>query len=206
MAIQKEFLLRYLKGGHVRFQIPARVCDEAVSRILQEQISALDGVSRVYIYRGQRKLSIRFQPSICNFSALAKQLFTLLDNLEKQGALTPKSFEREKKQSFWKRKSETTSVEGSTGRWFKDKFEEAKETLQAAKVITKLGLKKPQALVKNPEKAIIDFLNDILVLYLIKLHWQDITQKWIVKPLKHRYEWMAVFYMFYLLMRARRAK
>ncbi len=48
----------------------------------------------------------------------------------------------------------------------------AKETVQAAKVLTKLGLKKPKAFLKDPEKSIIDFLNDILVLFLIKLHWE----------------------------------
>ncbi|MDD1614053.1 MAG: hypothetical protein LUP98_05325, partial [Methylococcaceae bacterium] len=91
-------------------------------------------------------------------------------------------------------------------RWAKEKFGDAKETVQAAKVITRLGMKKPKAFMKDPEKAIIDFLNDILVLFLIRLHWNDITQNWLVKPLKYRYEWMALFYMFFLLVRSRKKK
>jgi len=39
-----------------------------------------------------------------------------------------------------------------------EKFGDAKETVQAAKVITRLGMKKPTAFMKDPEKAIIDFL------------------------------------------------
>jgi len=89
-------------------------------------------------------------------------------------------------------------------RWAKEKFGDVKETVQAAKVITRLGMKKPKAFMKDPEKAIIDFLNDILVLFLIRLHWNDITQNWLVKPLKYRYEWMALFYMFFLLVRSRK--
>jgi len=91
-------------------------------------------------------------------------------------------------------------------RWTKEKVGEVKETVQAAKVLTKLGMKKPKAFVKDPEKAIIDFLNDILVLFLIRLHWGEITQNWLVKPLKYRYEWMALFYMFFLLVRSRKQK
>jgi hypothetical protein len=52
----------------------------------------------------------------------------------------------------------------------------------------------------------IDFFNDILVLFLIKLHWTNITQQWLLKPLKYRYEWMALFYMFFLLVRSRKKK
>jgi len=58
----------------------------------------------------------------------------------------------------------------------------------------------------DPEKAVISFLNDILVLFLIKLHWNDITQKWLLKPFMYRYEWMALFYLFFLLVRSRKQK
>jgi hypothetical protein len=69
-----------------------------------------------------------------------------------------------------------------------------------------LGLKNKKSLLNDPEKAIIDFFNDILVLYLIKLHWTRITKEWIPKPWAFRYQWMAIFYLFYLLMRSRRPK
>jgi hypothetical protein len=72
--------------------------------------------------------------------------------------------------------------------------------------VGKIGTKGPKALFKDPEKATIDFLNDVLVLYLIKTHWTRITQEWLVKPIVHRYEWMAVFYLFFLLVRSRRPK
>jgi hypothetical protein len=203
MSIQKEFVLRYRVDGHVRFQIPGRICNADVAKAVSDGISEIDGVYRVNFYRGQQKLSIRFQESVCDFKSLAKHLFHLLDDLEKKGALKPKPVS---KPALWKEKAKSRLDDFKAAQWAKEKFGDAKETVQAAKVITRLGMKKPKAFMKDPEKTIIDFLNDILVLFLIRLHWNDITQHWLIKPLKHRYEWMALFYMFFLLVRSRKQK
>ena len=203
MSIQKEFVLRYRVDGHVRFQIPARICHVDVAKAVTDGISGIDGVYRVKLYRSQQKLSIRFNESVCDFKSLAKQLFQLLADLEKTGALKPKPVS---KSALWKEKAKSRLDDFKATRWAKEKFGDAKETVQAAKVIGKLSMKKPTAFMKDPEKTIIDFLNDILVLFLIRLHWNDITQNWLVKPLKHRYEWMALFYMFFLLVRSRKQK
>ena len=203
MSIQKEFVLRYREDGHIRFQIPARICNVDVAQAITDGISGIDGVYRVNLYRSQQKLSIRFEESVCDFKSLARQLFQLLADLEKKGALKPKPVS---KSALWKEKAKSRLDDFKVTRWAKEKFGDAKETVQAAKVITRLGMKKPTAFMKDPEKTVIDFLNDILVLFLIKLHWNDITQHWLIKPLKHRYEWMALFYMFFLLVRSRKQK
>ena len=203
MSIQKQFVLRYRVDGHVRFQIPAQICNIDAAKALTDGISGIDGVYRVNLYRNQQKLSIRFNESFCDFKSLARQLFHLLAELEKNGALTPKPAS---KSALWKDKAKAKLEEFKATRWAKEKFDDVKETVQAAKIIGKMGMKKPTAFVKDPEKAIIDFLNDILVLFLIKLHWNDITQNWLVKPLKYRYQWMALFYMFFLLVRSRKKK
>ena len=126
-----------------------------------------------------------------------------LAELEEKGALKAKPVST---LVPWQEKAKTKLGDMKTTRWVKQKFGDAKETVQAAKVITKLGMKKPTAFMQDPEKAVIDFLNDILVIFLIRLHWDNITQHWLLKPLKHRYEWMALFYMFFLLVRSRRKK
>jgi hypothetical protein len=203
MSIQKEFVLRYRVDGHVRFQIPAQICNVDVAKAITDGISGIDGVYRVNLYRSQQKLSIRFEESVCDFKSLARQLFYLLADLQTKGELKPKPVS---KSALWKEKAKSRLDDFKATRWAKEKFSDAKETVQAAKVITRLGMKKPKAFMKDPEKAVIDFLNDILVLFLIKLHWNDITQNWLVKPLKYRYEWMALFYMFFLLVRSRKKK
>ncbi len=203
MSIQKEFVLRYRAGGHVRFQIPVRICNVDVAKAVTDGISEIDGVYRVNLYRNQQKLSIRFEESFCDFKSLARQLFHLLADLEKKGVLKPKAVS---KSAPWKEKVKSKLDVFKATRWAKERYGDAKETVQAAKVITRLGMQKPTAFMKDPEKAIIDFLNDILVLFLIRLHWNEITQNWLVKPLKYRYEWMALFYMFFLLVRSRKKK
>lgn len=203
MSIQKQFVLRYRVEGHVRFQIPAQICNVDVAKAVSDGISAIDGVYRVNLYRGQGKLSVRFDETVCDFKLLAKQLFNLLADLEAKGELNPAPAA---KSVPWKEKTKAKLAGFKVTRWAKEKYGDAKETVQAAKVITKLGMKKPKAFMNDPEKAIIDFLNDILVIFLIRLHWNNITQHWLVKPLKHRYEWMALFYMFFLLVRSRKQK
>ena len=203
MSIQKEFVLRYRDDGHVRFQIPAQICNVDAAKAVTDSISGIDGVYRVNLYRSQQKLSIRFQESICDFKSLARQLFDLLAELEEKSALQPKPVA---KSTLWKEKAKSRLDDFKVTRWAKEKYGDAKETVHAAKVITRLGMKKPKAFIKDPEKAIIDFLNDILVLFLLKLHWNEITKNWLIKPLKYRYEWIALFFMFFLLVRSRRKK
>jgi len=204
MAIQKEFVLRYRNDGHVRFQMPSPACQPTVAALISDKLAAVNGVKAVKLYRGQGKLSIRYDEMVCSFSGLATQLFQILAELEQQGHFESKPLAEQAKKSVLgiKKRLKRTRIGG----WFNQKYQAGKETVQAAKIIGKLGTKGPKALIKDPEKATIDFLNDVLVLYLIKTHWTRITQEWLVKPIAHRYEWMAVFYMFFLLVRSRRPK
>ncbi|WP_446810534.1 hypothetical protein ACH50O_02785 [Methylomonas sp. 2BW1-5-20] len=204
MAIQKEFVLRYRHDGHVRFQVPAQACQPAIAALISDKVSVLSGVQSVHLYRGQRKLSIRYDETICGFTSLATQLFRILAELERHGHFESKPLAEQAKKSVLgiKKRWKSTRIGG----WFNQKYQAGKETVQAAKIIGKISTKGPKALFKDPEKATIDFLNDVLVLYLIKTHWTRITQEWLVKPIVHRYEWMAVFYMFFLLVRSRRPK
>ena len=203
MTIQKAFILRYRSEGHIRFQVPSEICQAHLAKALTDGLLAIDGVYRVQLYRSQQKLSIRYQESVCDFQALAKQLYQLLNDLEKA---EPKPETVSSRFNTWREKAKHKFQNLKATRWAKEKYTDAQETVQAAKIIGKLGMKKPQAFIADPEKAAIDFFNDILVIFLIKLHWEDITQKWLLKPLKHRYEWMALFYMFFLLVRSRRKK
>lgn len=202
MSIQKQFILRYRADGHVRFQIPVQICHATIAETITHSLLAIDGVYRVNFYIRQQKLSIRYQETVCDFTSLTQQLYQILNDLQ-QNTVTQAN---QNTKSTWRDKAKQKLSGLKATQWAKQKYTDAKETVQAAKVITNLGIKKPKAFIKDPEKAVIDFFNDILVLFLIKLHWEDITQKWLLKPLKHRYEWMALFYMFFLLVRARRKK
>jgi hypothetical protein len=204
MAIQKEFVVRYRAEGHVRFQIPQRAVQEQVAKLISDKVAAIDGVGRVSLFRRSRKLTIHYDESVCDFISLAKQLHAELAVLEQQGWFAPQAVVGVSKNSM--RNLGDKFKASRLNRWFQGKVTAVKETAQAAKIIGKVSTKGPRAVFNNPEKAIIDFCNDILVLYLIKLHWTRITQQWLVKPFVHRYEWLATFYLFFLLVRSRRPK
>ncbi len=193
MAIQKKFLLRYRGDGHVRFQLPEPCCQAGAANLLTTKLSEIGGIRSVRVYRSQRKLSIRYDESVCGFNHLAVRLYHVVAELEQQGMFeTPLADKAKKSILNIGQRLQKTHVGG----WFREKYQAGKEPLQAAKIVGKLGVKGPKALIKDPEKATIDFLNDVLVLYLIKTHWTRITQEWLVRPFVHRYEWMALFYMF----------
>ena len=204
MAIQKEFVLRYRSEGHVRFEIPQRATHVQVAQMIADRVAAIDGVDAVRLFRRSRKMVIRYREDVCPFIELAKQLHVALAALEQQGWFAPQAVVESRQKSRFGLKSRLKS--SRINRWFDEKMTAVKETAQAAKIVGRLSTKGPKALIKDPEKAVIDFLNDILVLYLIKVHWARITQQWLVKPFVHRYEWLATFYMFFLLVRSRRPK
>jgi len=201
MSIQKQFILRHRDDGHVRFHIPAQFCQPETAQALATALLKLDGVYRVKVYRGQQKLSIRYQESFLAFKTLAKQLFDLVAELAKQPVTTEKP-----KQAINLIDQIKQKVSHSTpSLCFRQKYDDAKETVQAAKILVN-GLNKNKAIIDNPQRFITDFFNDILALYLIKLHWEHITKEWIPRPWKYRYEWLAVTYLLYLLMRSRNPK
>ncbi len=203
MSIQKQITLRYRSDGHLRFQLPDALCLKPIADIITAKVLEIEGVYRVSLFRGQKKISIRFNEAACDSASLVKQFSGLIDDLDRHYDL---SSERPAEQPSKTQVVKQRVAETKWLKWIKTQYSDAKETVQAAKTLTKLGLKKPKALVKDPEKAIIDFFNDVLVLYLIRIHWTRITQEWIPHPWVHRYHWSAVFYLFYLLMRSRRPK
>ncbi|MCF6205153.1 MAG: hypothetical protein L3J59_16060 [Methylococcaceae bacterium] len=205
MSIQKKIIVRYREDGHVRFEIPDQLCNELTAKTLTSKILNLEGIYRVILFRKQKKLSIKYNEIVCDFKKLATHLFQLITALEQQGQLASNTAQKIQPQNQWTVKSKIKNWK-ATRRWAAEKYNDAKETVQAAKILTKFGLKKPNSFIKDPEKVLIDFLNDILVLYLIKLHWTRITQEWIPRPWAFRYQWTAVFYLFYLLLRSRRPK
>lgn len=202
MAIQREFVIRHRLDGHVRFQVPPKAVEPGVADLLENAIAAIRGVRAVKLYRGLRKLSIRYDERRCAFIELVRQLDDLLTAFERQGHFAASSLEQPASASVLKQRFQQSRV----GRWLDQQIIAAKETAQAARIVGKLSSKGPKSLMQNPEKAIIDFFNDILVLYLIKTHWGRITQQWLPRPFAHRYEWLATFYLFFLLVRSRRPK
>lgn len=199
MDLARDIVLRYRSLGHARFDIPEALCTPQAAGYLIAELRRIEGIYRVDLSPRQRKLSIRFLDQICDFSALGKQLYRLIATTD------------------WKdlegRTAEAKPVRSSATvrplslgpiRWLHGKWQEAKETAMAMRVLARRAGVRERAQSLLNEETVIFILNDALALYLIKLHWPLMTQQWIRSPWLHRYEWMASGYLVYLFVRSRR--
>jgi len=200
MSIQQEIILRYNSSGHVRLQIPKCLCHEEAASFLDKEIMQINGVYRVNLFRNKQKLAIRFTAETLDFNDLIQQIFSIVSIADEKGLLKEKA---EANSATTLIKDTISSWKGT--RWAQEKYTETKETAQAVSVLAKFGLKKKDIL-DHPDKYLITFFNDILLLFLIKTHWKLITKKWLLAPLKNRYNWLATFYLMYLFIRAKSAK
>lgn len=199
MSPANDIKLRYRTAGHVRFQVPKRLCSPASRQSIVEGLHEIEGIYRVDFYSRQGKISIRFIESLCRGEDLSQHLNRLAAASEaaasccggaNHAVATPP---RPKASGF------------APARWIREKLTASSGTAAG------LGLlvRRAPGGVAVPwfnENTVIEFLNDALVLFLIKLHWHMITQHWLRQPWRYRYEWMAAFYLIYLLVRSRRPK
>jgi len=197
MPIQQEIILRYKSSGHVRFQIPERLCTSEIATFISDAILQIDGIYQVNLFRNKKKLAIRFVNESLSFQELNTELLSLLVDLENKDFFVEKP-----------KPAKTTRIKNTLSKWkgtlwAKDKYTETKETAQAIGILAKLGLKKKPEILRNPEKTLITFFNDVLILFLVKTHWKLITKKWLLEPLKYRYQWLTVFYLMYLFIRSK---
>ena len=193
MSIAKQIIVRYRAEGHVRFAVPSEVCQPLAAQHLEMKLKQVEGIYRVDLHRGQGKLSIRYIEGVTHFKLVARALFDALDdlnNMETQPTCCASSIANQEEQS-------------GKG-WLEAKYQEVKETITALGIVTRTV--KPLALTPEKEKFVIEFLTDILVLYLIKQHWHLIMGHWIRSPWQYRSEWMATIYMIFLLVRSKKPK
>jgi hypothetical protein len=200
MTILKEIFLRYRTEGHVRFEIPAVACEPDKAERLIAGLRRIDGVYRVDVYRRARKLSIRYMATVVDFPALLRQLGRVVNELEMPRQPQPGPL-RPMRARQWTEGLKNVSFV----RWVREKYQEARETATAMGILARRGLRNPPALLKR-ENGAIQFLNDVLVFYLIKTHWHLITQHWLRRPLQYKYEWLSAFYLIFLLVRSRTPK
>jgi copper chaperone CopZ len=130
-------------------------------------------------------MSIRYEPQQCSQQDVARQLRGLLDTLPPESA--PSSAPAAAPLPGAK-------LIGDAGKWA-DRF-------LGGTIKSRLDPVMKGALT---EKASINFLNDVLMFYLIKIHWDLITKRWMKEPLKHADAWLTTLYLIFLLIRTGRA-
>ena len=196
--LTRRIILRHRAPGHVRFQLPPELCQPEVAQQLVAALRQVDGVYRVRL-RGN-KLSIRYHEPFIAFRELARRLYTIVTDLERRGLrpVGPLALRR----PLLARLKDSRPVS-----WVRNQVQALRETATAFGILIRRGVVgKGTAIIEDPRKFAFEFANDVLVLYLIRIHWHRIVHDWIPHPFKNRYNWAAVFYLTYLLVRSRLPK
>ena len=199
MSLQQQVTLRYRSEGHLRFALPAALCTQEMAESLVAGLESMEGVYRVDLYGGQGKLAIRYLGAICDFQAVVRRLNALI------GELAGRVVEivRPVRATTGGDTRPTASPGSALRPWLRGKLEEASETVEAMRIMLARGF---ATLSDRRPRWISEFLNDLLMLYLIKLHWHSIITLWLPNPWTYRYEWAATFYLIYLSVQARLPK
>ena len=199
MELAKHIVVRYQSDGHVRFQLPAALSDAAVTSRLAAELRRIEGIYRVDMSARQRKLSIRYLPHIRALPEIAEELHRLINSIE-WADLAAAPTRASPVATLRQRIQAIHPIE-----WLRAKGQEAQETVMALKILARRQSVQQKAASLLDNDQVIHYLNDVLVIFLIKLHWPQIRHQWIRQPWMYRYEWLAASYLIYLLARSRRS-
>lgn len=204
-SLMRQVVLRHRAEGYLRFDLPQGLCAGEAAAAIRQRLEALNGVYRVSFHPGYGKLAVRYHPAVCDTRRVARALSEGVSAVQARG-LEPAC------EHCAAREAEPVPPTGLKARllnlgpvrWAREKAQEARQTTAALRQLSMARFKKVPAVLEDPGKAIHEFIVDILVLYLIRIHWDRITQQWLRAPIRFRYEWLAVFYLTYLMVKARR--
>lgn len=213
---------------YLRLALPAAFANPGSARVIEGALLALPGVRGATLELRGAKLSVHFDPLASSHRQIALVLKSTLDaalsaasatsagsSADRAAPLTSTSpaGERPVRVEAWRRRALQWL------RYANEKALAASHAMQAQLLKPQGGIapvdvpvagtaSSPWRKVFNPalvnERAIINFANDVLAFYLIRVHWNRITQQWLRFPAQHADAWLAVFYLTFLLVRYRK--
>ncbi|MBI4742903.1 MAG: hypothetical protein HY777_15450 [Betaproteobacteria bacterium] len=198
-ALARQIVVRHREAGHIRFALPAVICSAAPSSAIQTALHAQAGVYRVALSAGDGKLSVCYDEHVCSVREVARALFSALQRLPAEPEATP---DLSLVPASERLSNVVEMLEARAGKMLDRLMRRMSHTRQLRGLQTRVQPVLESALT---EKAITNFLNDLLAFYLIRVHWDLITQRWLREPLKFRNAWLTVFYLVFLLVRYRKA-
>ena len=204
--IARAITILHRAEGHLRLHLPPALAHEPAASHLERALLALAGVRRAAVDRRHAKLAVHFDAYVCSPGDIARALLAAAQ----QAALLPAAAvggqevatrARARRAQGWLR----LQAQAIRQR-YRAAARRASTLVSAAR--SEVGKRSPLARVLGPElfneRAVLNLLNDITALYLIKIHWNLITQRWLRAPFAHRYEWLTILYLTYLFVRFRR--
>ncbi|MDP1735518.1 MAG: hypothetical protein Q8L44_14255 [Sulfuritalea sp.] len=202
--LARRIVVRHREAGYLRLELPAEICHAGAAEVIDSALRQVVGVYRVTLYASQRRLAVSFDAHVCTATDVARALKGCLHDLpEKASAAAPEVT--------------TAALTAKLNPALHDAARQARrafanlrgqiERLRHPQAAPGSLQAKLQPMLANAlsEKAIINFLNDLVAFYLVKVHWELISQRWLKDPVKNANAWLTVFYLMFLLVRYRKS-
>ncbi len=196
MSSLSDVVLRYQAPGHLRFDLPDRLCGAETASALVSRLRAEAGIYRVDLKPGARKLSLRYL-DWCTFADIIRRLAAVISGFPRR-VQTEAPAHAVVMSGAGRAVTPAPALPGGLQHWLRVKWLEIRETLMAINILVRRALGSGANSLARRPKWIKEFLNDLLMLYLIKLHWHHILTEWLPRPWTHRYEWAATIYLIHL--------
>lgn len=187
--LAQAITVAHREPGYLRLNLPSELATEAVGSLLAQGLSGSPGIESARLDAQAGQLAIRHTPALCSAGAAAQRLFALLEQLPLEPAMPANEPEPSR------------SIQGLLDKLRALLLPPAPET--AHPLQSKL---EPVVASAFTEKAVYNFLNDLTAFYLIKVHWDLITKRWLQTPLAHSNAWLTTFYLMFLLVRYRKSR
>lgn len=209
-SVSRQILVLHKSAGHVRFALPATLANPGSAAVIEAALLRIPGVRLVRIDVGTGKMGVHYDPIACSLRQLALVLKGSLDAAA--AAARPAVAGKPATAGIGELGQQVArglKQAEAAARGFLRSLQSPPAAPQAAAAKVAPGKLAPLQRAFNPslltEKSVINFANDIVAFYLIRVHWNLITQQWLKAPLRHADVWLTVFYLTFLLVRYRKS-
>ena len=207
--LARRILVRHREAGHLRLELPAEICHAAAGQAMESALRAVAGVYRVVFQATERRLAVHFDARLCSAAEVARALRASLpaavatDAAGTDAGAAPAAPAADPTVAARQALREAAASARRALHDVRARVEALRQpTAPAGSLQARL---QPMLATALTEKAAINFLNDLVAFYLVKVHWELISQRWLKSPVKHADAWLTVFYLMFLLVRYRKS-
>ena len=202
--LARRIVVRHREAGYLRLELPPEICHPTAAIVIDAVLRHVAGIYRVTFYAAQRRLVVSYDAHVCTAADVARALKGCLHMLPEGEAGSAPAL------AAAPVVARVTPALQDAARQARRAFAQLRrriEALRQPKAPPGSLQAKLQPMLANAltEKAIINFLNDLVAFYLVKVHWELISQRWLKNPVKHADAWLTIFYLMFLLVRYRKA-
>ena len=194
--LAERIIVCHREPGYLRLQLPAELCTTDLAADLEAGMKTLAGIGSAALDIGWQRISIRYDATALTTAQVARQLFDVLDALPSEPVTA-------------KAGAAATASGWELSDGIQPLLDKIKTLIIPAAPAPEGSLQaRFQPMVESAltEKAITNFFNDIVAFYLIKVHWELITKRWLQNPVANSNAWLTTFYLVFLLVRYRKTK